>query len=247
MGWVAETVNKKAFTMAEVLITLGIIGVVVSMTLPSVINNARNKQLEARFKKAYSVLYQAVISMSSENPALWQNYCGAGQYDTDYRFIRDFSKQFKILKLQENSTDNLKKIGYKQNYFYCSQSGKLRFNPDGYNNGAFITQDGMIVFSSGCWWGKALDFVVDTNGHKGPNKFGYDVFYFQISKEDQLLPSSVKSTFASPNSQKAEFCAFEGNSGAMSSDNGAACSRFAIIDRFPGDDNKTYWKNLPSP
>lgn len=35
------------FTMAEVLITLGVIGIVAAMTLPAVINNSRNKQLEA--------------------------------------------------------------------------------------------------------------------------------------------------------------------------------------------------------
>ena len=35
---------KKAFTMAEVLITIGIIGLVAAMTLPTVINNTRNKR-----------------------------------------------------------------------------------------------------------------------------------------------------------------------------------------------------------
>lgn len=39
--------KKFAFTLAEVLITLGIIGVVAVITLPAVINNSRNKQLEA--------------------------------------------------------------------------------------------------------------------------------------------------------------------------------------------------------
>ena len=38
--------GKCAFTLAEVLITLGIIGVVAALTLPSVINNFREKQLE---------------------------------------------------------------------------------------------------------------------------------------------------------------------------------------------------------
>ncbi len=50
----------KGFTMAEVLITLGIIGVVAAMTLPSLINNNRNKALEAAFKKNYSVIEQAL-------------------------------------------------------------------------------------------------------------------------------------------------------------------------------------------
>ena len=49
---------KKAFTLAEVLITLGIIGVVAAMTLPSLINNIQSKQLEAGLKKQYSIISQ---------------------------------------------------------------------------------------------------------------------------------------------------------------------------------------------
>lgn len=41
----------KAFTIAEVLVTLGIIGVVAAMTLPSLINNSYRKELEAGLKK----------------------------------------------------------------------------------------------------------------------------------------------------------------------------------------------------
>ncbi|MBO8430376.1 type II secretion system protein, partial [Spirochaetes bacterium] len=49
---------KAAFTLAEVLITLGIIGVVAAMTLPSVINKTRNKELHTAFLKTYSELNQ---------------------------------------------------------------------------------------------------------------------------------------------------------------------------------------------
>ena len=51
--------KKKAFTLAEVLITLGIIGVVAAMTVPTLINNYQNKQFLVKFQKAYSVLNQA--------------------------------------------------------------------------------------------------------------------------------------------------------------------------------------------
>lgn len=247
-GYVKFIKYKLAFTMAEVLITIGIIGLVAAMTFPTVINNARNRQLEAQFKKAYSMLYQAVILMSNENPQLWQNYCGDGQYDSDYRFITDFSKQFKVLKLYDEETPILTTLGYKQKKFYRSQNGKFDFNNDSHNNGAFVTTNGMIIFSSGCWWEHSLDFVVDTNGLKGPNKFGFDVFYFQISKNDQLLPSNMNETFTNYHSYNDYCCAFDGNIGkCIIRDNGAACSRFAIMDRFPGDETKSYWKNLPNP
>lgn len=48
-----------AFTLAEVLITLGIIGIVSAMTLPSLTAGYRTKVLQSQFKKAYSDLSNA--------------------------------------------------------------------------------------------------------------------------------------------------------------------------------------------
>ena len=45
---------KKAFTLAEILITLGIIGVVAAMTIPTLVANYRTKALKSGFKKSYS-------------------------------------------------------------------------------------------------------------------------------------------------------------------------------------------------
>ena len=47
--------------MAEVLITLGIIGVVAAMTMPALINTTQKKELVAQYKKTYSVISQAYM------------------------------------------------------------------------------------------------------------------------------------------------------------------------------------------
>ena len=52
--------NLKAFTLAEVLITLGIIGVVAAMTMPALIQRNNNKIVETRLQKFYSVMNQAI-------------------------------------------------------------------------------------------------------------------------------------------------------------------------------------------
>ena len=46
--------RNRAFTLAEVLITLGIIGVVAAITIPSLMENVRNRDLQAQLKKTYS-------------------------------------------------------------------------------------------------------------------------------------------------------------------------------------------------
>lgn len=79
---------KKAFTLAEVLITLGIIGVVAALTIPSLIQGNKIKETETRLKKFYSISNEAIklsevengthknwdpIPADSENVLLWYN------------------------------------------------------------------------------------------------------------------------------------------------------------------------------
>jgi len=52
--------KRTAFTLAEVLITLGIIGIVAALTMPSLIQNYRNKVVETRLQKFYSTMNQAI-------------------------------------------------------------------------------------------------------------------------------------------------------------------------------------------
>ena len=66
--------NKKlfnAFTLVEILITIGIIGVVAALTIPTLIQNSNSKKFMTQFKKSISTLKQAVINAQA-------------QYDMDY-------------------------------------------------------------------------------------------------------------------------------------------------------------------
>lgn len=59
--------NKKAFTLAEVLITLGIIGVVAAMTLPSIVRNYKKKVVETKLQRFYSVANNALKASEVDN------------------------------------------------------------------------------------------------------------------------------------------------------------------------------------
>ncbi len=85
--------DKQAFTLAEVLITLGIVGVIAAMTLPALINQTQGKELETGLKKAYSILQAAYNQMTYDEGQIVNN--------TNYpahAFIPKFKAYFKISK-----------------------------------------------------------------------------------------------------------------------------------------------------
>lgn len=84
---------KKGFTLAEILITLGIIGVVAAITIPTLIANTRSQQYRIKFKKAVSTLSQAA-KMSN------------AQYDFDYAGIDAKCSQ----NPQKDHPDNIRSI-----------------------------------------------------------------------------------------------------------------------------------------
>ena len=65
---------KQGFTLAEVLITLGIIGVVAAMTLPSVIGHYRASIFESQLKKAYSTLQNINMQLVSREISPYYDY-----------------------------------------------------------------------------------------------------------------------------------------------------------------------------
>lgn len=217
------------------------------MTMPVIIKKIRNKALETQFKTAHSLVSQAVLQMSNETPNLNAEYCRSDAHDSvSHRFIQDFAKYFQLVKYDFGDTMVLTKYGYPDSYFYRADKEKLSFNGDGYNDGAIFLKNGVMIASSGCWWGSSkVDFVVDTNGVKGPNKFGYDVFYFQIGNDNKLLPDSGNYIFAENEDIQRGCCNFNQSQCPQVGNNGATCAQFALTDVSPHDNTKKYWNSLP--
>ena len=75
--------KQNGFTLAEVLITLGVIGVVAALTLPALIQTNKNVEVEARLKKVYTVMNQAVLMSEIDNgpKEYWQFSCSTDDND----------------------------------------------------------------------------------------------------------------------------------------------------------------------
>ena len=109
--------RKIAFTLAEVLITLGIIGVVAAMTIPTLMANHRKKVVETKLEKIYSVMNQAINLTNAEygDVTNWIIDCGSSNSPTcsinevENWFNSTIGKHIETLKTgkTKNKTDDI--------------------------------------------------------------------------------------------------------------------------------------------
>ena len=193
-------IKKSAFTLAEVLITLGIIGVVAALTLPTLIQNHQKQVYVTGLKKAYSNIQNAFSkAMLDEGVTEWKQsecYSNVALYDCT---LMQEGKDANILDNSNNCLNNLQK------QFKGSETTTPDFSTAIFGNClmAFVTSDGMIynIGPGGNWietsdiygWNFGVgEFIVDVNGKKGPNKFGRDKFVFEVDYDkNKIVPKGI--------------------------------------------------------
>ena len=172
--------SKKAFTLSEVLITLGVIGVVTAMTMPILIHNIQKFTLKQQFRRTYNTLSNAINKVYTDLEYIPLCSYGTGTNRTECgiftkQFISNLNVVKKCTKPKEQGCikyiralypDNTSSRGYTQNYI------------DNYNY-TYILPDGSMImlYSSGH---EVPIYIIDVNGPNGPNKWGYDQYYFFI-------------------------------------------------------------------
>lgn len=181
--------TRKAFTLAEVLITLGILGVVIAMTIPGLMQNIQDRQFKEAAKEAFSKASQAVQMMKLDNGGDLSYY-----YITYAKFKPAFMQYFKIAQDCGNSNCVNSSTPYKD------IAGDTDTSWPSYRclQGQFITTDGMLfaMYNNGDTWNgyPYILITVDVNGYtKSPNVYGRDVFVFQL-QNDVLSPMGGANT-----------------------------------------------------
>ena len=183
-----------AFTLAEVLIALTIIGVAAALTVPALIQRTQKQEYVSALQKVYSTLSQATNMIIAENGSPKGDEGWADSSDHVYQLYKKYLNNVKEcgseagcshrLKLKSGAADptnwetytDAKKLILSdgvQLAFYYADAGKCDKNEDGTLN---------ICAKIG----------VDLNGEKGPNQWGRDYFRFVI-KEDGLYPMGCDS------------------------------------------------------
>ena len=170
---------KKGFTLAEVLITLGIVGVVAAMTMPGLITRYEEKVLLTQFKKVHSTLFQAY------NMA-YQEYGRAKDWDVDNteegreRIYNILSPHLKIAHNWGNKPARSNKLVYKELPGNIISDQSMAFYRSSYN---FSLSDGTMI---GINWDNEVEMPilqVDVNGFKGPNQMGKDFFLICLNSK----------------------------------------------------------------
>ena len=216
----------RAFTLAEVLITLGIIGVVAAMTMPSVVNNVEGKQLQSALKKGYSEISQAFELMKSD--------IGRDILPVDYppgTFAKEYKEYF-VKTLSSNYSGLVSKdldiVDFNGLKTYKTYNKKNSLISNFFDDGQFVLPDGALILINDS--GPML-LSIDVNGmNKGPNLYGRDLFTFEITNEGKLLPSGAVGTSS----------VFLCSKTSTSSMNGGGCTYYAITD--PNYFKKRYYK-----
>ena len=175
-------VIQRAFTMAEVLITLGIIGIVASMTLPGVIEGYREKENVTRLEKFLSVLSQAVNLYKAQNDCpLSISDCLGGGIDSDCANFEQIASRMKIVDSATRSTKNEKFWLPEQSYNYYGEV--VSGNYGGVSKS--VAGDCVYLLPEGTTFSvdvnpTSFDIAVDVNGAKLPNRVGRDIFFVLI-------------------------------------------------------------------
>lgn len=193
--------HKYGFTLAEVLITLGIIGVVVAMTMPTLIARHQEKVWTTSYLRVYSILDNAYRRVQEEY-GTFENWSGAtitistgdGQPNSTlserknlYEYmIKPYVEVNQAYLPKNDNWDNIGKYNcWPEESFYLDK------NPS-YPNGQFRTTPAVSLKSGECIVFAYFlgDFMVDINSKKGPNTLGKDQFAFSFDavKKERIKP-----------------------------------------------------------
>lgn len=249
---------KAGFTLAEVLITLGIIGVVAAMTIPNLMTKLNSIKLKSQYREAYSLLSQAIKMFNADESRVLYHHSknpDSTEKDFDYDYITaevlakyfkgatqcasldDVDSKFCIGRKETDSDGNTTVTNKDYKYTnYAKNTSYLTTNP--FDDWQFYLNNGMLFILDGNvnTWGHQL-LTIDING-KGskPNAAGHDLFVFELRESEkeggfEIVPAGSPDSYFK---DKSKYCSKTSNNHL----NGIGCAYYAMT-------NDTYFKDLP--
>ena len=188
---------KKGFTLSEVLITLGIIGVVAAMTLPVLISRYQERQWTTAYLRVYSLLENA-YRMAQNEHGTFENWAGVtlsvseNDGGTDRSMADGMAIYNTMIKPYLKLNDVSFSYGVNDDYESTCMSGSQLYSlanedmPHDYGFPIVSLASGECISLGD----RSADFWVDLNGKKKPNTLGKDIFMisFDVVTRERLKP-----------------------------------------------------------
>ena len=168
--------KRPAFTLAEVLVTLGIIGVVSAMTVPTLMQNYQRQSYVTQLHKVYNELSQALLRYQTDKNAI--NFKEAG-----------LSGSEAYTEFQKNYFKVVQDCGTTQTPCFASSYKKMSGSSTNFKckYGCMSLASGAAIGGYGNGTNGVYEIVVDVNGQKGPNIFGRDAFTMYIYTAQNVI------------------------------------------------------------
>lgn len=162
-----------SFSLAEMLIVIGMIGIISSVTIPSLVENYQDNAYKIAYKKAYSNASQAL--MEANQKGLISEIFLINDFTNNQQNFLSFMDQFNVAKKCIDIVNR-----------ECWDSSGEKYGKGWDSNGGAPYPDShtySFIDSSGMAWSMSFEgasryFFVDTNGFKKPNQWGKDRFTF---------------------------------------------------------------------
>ena len=198
------TTYLKGFTLAEVLITLAIIGIVAAMTIPSLLNNVSNAREKAALNNAFSFLNDVILSLASDGGGSIKDlYPGDGLGSEAFK--NAIASKLNTTKICSGTSATFGGTGSGGQAEGCWHAINKWYNYNGTARSTSFDNPGMIL-SNGYLIEVGLDktdcsavkgsytrcggIIIDINGFAPPNTLGKDIFAFSVL-ENRILPEGA--------------------------------------------------------
>jgi len=222
--------HKKGFTLAEVLVTLVVIGVVAALCIPALIQNTQQAEFKAAWKKDYSVLSQAVLMAQNDN---------AGDLNS---YLNGTSALCPLLSNYLSTTKVCPAVGDTISACFSNPINELNgthvggtgdlFSAYRFDDGGMMLANGAtLAFENGggadSYNGVYYAYIwVDVNGNAPPNTIGKDIFGMIILRNSVIPMGTTTAQFP----QASDFITLQNEACTPGTTTGMACSTFYLLN-----------------
>ena len=183
--------RKKAFTLAEILITLSIIGVISAMVLPRMMKSMEEKVLATKAKHFYSLMSQMTRTYMANNGM----FSLKNLVDCTQTECAPDKTSGTLQHMIESTLKIANKCSSLDDCFPVMFIGRSEMDMDRLMKGnenapAYILLDGYVIAMTRRDLQEDIRLLVDVNGKEGPNMFGRDLWYMYIKNDGSVTGHS---------------------------------------------------------